>query len=135
MPRRHTNAGNRPRGPRSVNGLRQEFGLPSGAVSSVPRDNANARADETPRPESEGHGQSAVAASEGDADETQPGRVDEVTAIARTGVEPVNDRLPQTRPPARTARVHVPPPELGRDVVLVAGGLVRVQRRRFQELR
>jgi len=29
----------------------------------------------------------------------------------------------------------VPPPELGRDVVLVAGGLVRVQRRRFQELR
>jgi hypothetical protein len=49
------------------------------------------------------------------------------------GRQPVNDRQTEVRPQSRTARVHMPPSEL--DTVLIAGGLVRVQRRRLEELR
>lgn len=90
MPRRHRNAGYRPRGPRSLAALRAELGLPSDRARSVPvTDNARADADE------------AWEATSTKYRDRSNGR------------HPVNNRLPQPRPPARTARVHVPPHELG----------------------
>jgi hypothetical protein len=47
----------------------------------------------------------------------------------------VNDRLLETRPQSRTARIHPPVIDLGEDVVYAAQGLVRVRRERLQELR
>ncbi len=124
MPRRHTNAGNRPRGPRSLDALRLELGLPSDGHTKLPGQ-ANARADETkPLDRDQAEGATGRRRDLG-------GSRRRSTAIARTGDRPVNDRLTETRPQSRTARIHTPPPEL--ETVLVAGGLVRVRRSRLQE--
>ncbi len=126
VPRRHTKAGNRPRGPQPLDRLRKQLGLSSEAAASIARTHT-ASADET-RPLDRDLAEGATERRR------DPGRSRRrSTAIARTGSRPVNDRLTESRPQSRTARIHTPPHEL--DTVLIAGGLVRVQRRRLEELR
>ena len=92
MPRRHTNAGNRPRGLRSLEAIRQELGLPSEPLRTVVEEPSDAR---TPK---------------------RPSSRSVPTALMRSRDQelalPMHDH-DQGRPERRTARVHVPPPELG----------------------
>ncbi len=131
VPRRHRNAGNRPRGPQPLDALRRQLGLPSDSVASMARTHT-ASADETAGRDVVGHRASEIRR---DADEALDRPRRRSTAIARTGSRPVNDRHTEVRPQSRTARVHPPVIDLGEDVVYVAQGLVRVRRERLEQLR
>ncbi len=108
MPRRHTKAGNRPRGPQPLDELRKQLGLPSDAARSVPLTD-NAKADETAGRDVVGH---RASETKRDADEALGRPRQRSNAIARTGGRPVNDRLLEVRPQGRTARIHLPEVEL-----------------------
>jgi hypothetical protein len=89
VPRRHEKAGNRPPGPRSLDALLAELRLLSDRSRSVlATDNARADADEA-----------REAASTKYRDRSN-------------GSAPVNDRRIESRPQSRTARIHLPDPEL-----------------------
>jgi hypothetical protein len=128
VPRRNRNAGYRPPGPQPLVGMRKRLGLLSDDTRSVhPSGNRESGRDLAPTNLSGGQQRDADAAL---------GRPRQrSTATARTGGKPVNDRLPETRPPARTSRIHAPVIDLGDDVVYVAQGLVRVRRERLEQLR
>ncbi len=106
MPRRHERAGNRPPGPRSLNALLLELGLPSDRPARLPLTSQRDRADETARQDG--------------ADPPRRGRdADEARQAASTkyrdrsnGSAPVNDRHTESRPQSRTAHIHLPELEL-----------------------
>ncbi len=106
MPRRHERAGNRPPGPRSLDALLAELGLPSDRTARLPLTSQRDRADETARQDG--------------ADPPRRGRdADEAREAASAkyhdrsnGSAPVNDRHTESRPQSRTAHVHVPEREL-----------------------
>ena len=126
MPRRNRNAGRRLPQQRATRGWPSL--APSDPLYSIPWDENTASAVETHRrertsPEAERGRRRGPA-----------GRVDEEASLARTGSDPANARLSQRKAGTGRARVHVPTRQLEDDIVLVAGGLVRVSRRRLAEL-
>ncbi len=131
VPRRHKNAGNRPRGPRGVNGLREQVGLPSDGRRSVLHTD-NAKADET-------FTSRAEAAVDGrrvrEGTPTRPEQAASTKYRDRSnGRQPVNDRLREVRPQSRTARISHAAARPGHDPRGWRSG-IRVRRSRLEELR
>ena len=125
MPRRNRNSGRRRTEPRRLKGWPSL--VPSDPLYSIPWDNHASAVETAGRERTNPEAQTGRRRG-------PAGRVDEEASLARTGSDPANARLSQRKAGTGRARVHVPTRQLEDDIVLFAGGLVRVSRRRLAEL-